>query len=64
LFDQGWISFKDEGELLVASQMPKEVKSRIGLDLRTRSCGSFNSGQREYLGFHRDTVFEQQFKKE
>jgi 5-methylcytosine-specific restriction enzyme A len=62
LFDQGWISFKDEGRLLVASQMPEEVKSRIGLDLRTRNCGSFNIRQREYLNFHRDTVFEKQFK--
>ena len=62
LFDQGWISFKDEGGLLVANELPKEVKSRVGLDLRMRNCGPFNSLQSEYLEFHRDIVFGKQFK--
>lgn len=62
LFDKGWISFKDEGGLLVTNEMPKDVKSRIGLDLRMRNCGNFNTRQREYLEFHRDTVFGKQFK--
>jgi len=62
LFDQGWISFKDQGGLLVAAQFPQEVKTRFGLDLRARNCGDFKAQQREYLEFHRDTVFEKKFK--
>lgn len=62
LFDQGWISFRGNGSLVVAGKMPTEVRARIGLDLRSRSCGTFNAGQREYLDFHRDAVFEKRFK--
>jgi hypothetical protein len=62
LFDQGWISFQSGGGLLVTSQMPHDVASRIGLDLGARNCGTFNTSQREYLEFHRETVFEKRFK--
>lgn len=62
LFDLGWISFQSNGGLLVTKHMPNEVVSRIGLDLGARSCGTFNTLQREYLEFHRETVFEKGFK--
>jgi hypothetical protein len=39
LFDRGWISFENSGQLLVASDMPADVKKRIGLNLKTgRRC--------------------------
>jgi hypothetical protein len=62
LFDLGWISFQNGGGLLVTSQMPDDVVSRIGLELRARNCGTFNAAQRDYLEFHRDSVFEKRFK--
>jgi len=59
LFDQGWISFEDNGRLLVASNLPLEVETALGLTLkRGRRYGAFEKRQRDYLGFHRDVIFE------
>ena len=60
LFDRGWISFRDGGQLLVASELPGQVRDRIGLDLTPgRDCGSFTSEQARFLEYHRDCIFEQ-----
>lgn len=60
LFDRGWISFRDGGQLLVASELPDQVRDRIGLDLTPgRDCGSFTSEQVRFLEYHRDCIFEQ-----
>lgn len=59
LFDRGWITFDDTGRLVRSTILPKEVVSRIGLNLaQGRDCGKFNQIQRDYLKFHRDAVFE------
>jgi len=51
LFDKGFISFSDEGELLV-----KKEAAQIFTDwnLRKKNVGSFNRKQKEYLAFHRN----------
>ncbi len=60
LFDRGWISFEDSGQLVVARELPTEVRSRLGLNLKPgRNCGGFNSQQATYLEYHRSHVFEQ-----
>lgn len=60
LFDRGWISFRDGGQLLVASELPEQVRDRIGLDLTPgRDCGSFTREQTRFLDYHRDCIFEQ-----
>lgn len=63
LFDRGWISFEDAGGLLVTDELPSEVRTRIGLNLKTgRSCGSFTQQQQHYLDFHRQKIFENRYK--
>lgn len=65
LFDRGWISFEDTGALLVTSELPSEVRARIGLNLKPgRNCGSFTDHQHRYLEFHRHQVFEKRYKAE
>jgi len=62
LFDRGWITFEDQGELCVANEFPPDVKKRLGLNLKPgRSCGNFNQSQRTYLAFHRNKVFERRY---
>ncbi|GEM_PF-473382 len=64
LFDRGWISFSNDGRLLVAGNLPSNVEELLKLDLkRGRRCGTFTARQREYLDFHRDIVFEKHLKK-
>jgi 5-methylcytosine-specific restriction protein A len=63
LFDRGWISFEDSGGLLVTTELPSDVHTRIGLHLKAgRSCGAFTEQQQRYLSFHRQQVFEKRYK--
>lgn len=64
LFDRGWISFEDNGRLVLAKDLAREIVSRIGLDLRPgRASGSFNTVQQRYLDYHRSAVFEKGYAK-
>jgi 5-methylcytosine-specific restriction enzyme A len=63
LFDRGWISFADKGQLLVTSELPSDVRRRIGLNLKHgRGCGAFTPKQQGYLEFHRDQIFEKRYR--
>jgi hypothetical protein len=61
LFDRGFISFEDNGTLLISPVTHRESLHRMGLDeaLLRRNVGGFSEGQRSYLAFHRDSVFLQ-----
>lgn len=64
LFDRGWITFENKGQLIVTGDLPADVRKRIGLNLRPgRSCGSFSGKQQLYLDYHRNKVFELRYKK-
>ncbi|WP_203226133.1 MULTISPECIES: HNH endonuclease [Pseudomonas] len=56
LFDRGWISFQDNGDLLVAFTA-RTVVSAWSLNPNI-SAGSFNNEQRKYLKHHRSVVFK------
>lgn len=59
LFDQGWMSFENNGNLLVACNLPAEVEAALGLRLtRGQRYGAFSERQQYYLTFHRDVIFE------
>jgi putative restriction endonuclease len=69
LFDRGFISFHDEGEVLVSSRVDREDLRRLGFDqLVLEATGfaeapvdwrtdSFRLEQRRYLDYHRREVF-------
>lgn len=58
LFDRGFISFEDNGDLLVSPVAHRPSLERMGVDTsRKINVGNFTSGQRGFLDFHRGGVF-------
>lgn len=58
LFDRGFISFEDDGELLVSPVAHKDSLSKMGIITdRIMKVGGFVQPQREFLEFHRTKVF-------
>jgi len=59
LFDRGWISFEDNGSLLVSKALPVNVTTALRLGLRAgQRYGSFSQTQRNYLELHRSLIFD------
>ncbi|MEE3636488.1 HNH endonuclease [Pseudomonas sp. AL 58] len=56
LFDRGWITFHDNGELLIADEA-ESVVSAWGLTSEA-NVGEFTPEQRQYLEYHRLEVFK------
>jgi len=58
LFDRGFISFESNGDLLISPVAHVNSLERMGIDTANGvNVGSFSSGQRQYLDFHRNSVF-------
>jgi putative restriction endonuclease len=60
LFDRGYISFSDTGDLLLSKDVSQSLLQPWGITL-PRNVGSFCKEQRVYLEHHRRSVFEQPF---
>src|SRR5690606_37125601 len=57
LFDRGFIGFDSNGQTIISPVADRESLARMGLDPRSPpNVGTFSSGQRKYLEFHRDNV--------
>ncbi|HJS90136.1 MAG TPA: HNH endonuclease [Steroidobacteraceae bacterium] len=57
LFDKGFISFEDAGQLIVSPVADPVSLKRMGIDREARAnVGAFSEGQRRYLEFHRENV--------
>lgn len=58
LFDRGFISFEDKGELLVSKVAHDPSLRRMGIPVGERvNVGAFSERQRKYLDYHRHSVF-------
>lgn len=58
LFDRGFISFENSGELLISPVAHRESLNRMGVETeRVTNVGGFNVDQKEYLEYHREQVF-------
>jgi len=58
LFDRGFISFDDSGDVLISPVAHAESLSKLGLSAaKTLNVGFFAPEQQKYLAFHRDNVF-------
>ncbi|WP_370682226.1 HNH endonuclease [Comamonas sp. GB3 AK4-5] len=62
LFDRGWISFADDGSILVANEEAAAVLASWALPGSDVATAPFNAKQREYLAFHRLNVFGKGFR--
>lgn len=57
LFDKGFISFEDSGQLIVSPVADPKSLKRMGIETESRvNVGAFSEGQRRYLDFHRENV--------
>ena len=57
LFDRGFISFENNGELLISPVAHRPSLIRMGVPVDERlNVGSFSEGQRQFLEFHRNRV--------
>ena len=57
LFDQGWITFSDEGNVILSPRLSETIIKSwfISVD----SVGSFNNSQKDYLLYHRQNIFKE-----
>ncbi|QRY31196.1 HNH endonuclease [Variovorax sp. PDNC026] len=58
LFDRGWISFEDGGDLLISSDAARRALASWGLQT-VGHVGSFSPKQAKYLAHHRKFVYGQ-----
>jgi putative restriction endonuclease len=60
LFDRGFIGFEDNGRLIISPVAHCPSLHRMGIDTeKTINVGSFTSGQKQFLDFHRNAVLLQ-----
>lgn len=60
LLDRGFISFEDNGDLLVSPVAHKPSLEKMGVIIDTKlNVGSFTQGQKTFLDFHREQIFLQ-----
>lgn len=60
LFDRGFISFEDNGDVLVSPVVDIPSIERMGITASMlRNVGAFSEGQSAYLAFHRKELFLQ-----
>ena len=57
LFDQGFISFKNSGELIISPFLGSEVLTRWAI-ANPLNVGVFQSKQGKYLEYHRDVILK------
>lgn len=58
LFDRGFISFEDSGKVLISPVADMASIEKLGITPKMlQNVGAFSMGQREYLQFHRESIF-------
>jgi hypothetical protein len=64
LFDRGFIGFEDNGRLIVSPIAHRPSLERMGIELtRPVQVGTFSSGQKTFLDFHRNAVLLQSLRR-
>lgn len=61
LFDQGWITFADDGKIIIADGLLES--DRIALNVRDNMSISLTDKNREYLQYHRKHIFNKRYFK-
>ncbi len=60
LFDLGYISFNDDGKMLIAKKLADEVSQSV--EKYQLNAIFLNAKRKQYLAYHRANVFEKRFK--
>jgi hypothetical protein len=56
-FDRGFISFSDDGDILISSELSVEIQTDLGIHLSMK-LSKISNGNRKYLNHHRNSVFK------
>jgi len=56
LYDRGWISFSNDGELLISEPRVIEILNTWGIEY-PQNIGSLSEQQKFYVTYHRDNIF-------
>ena len=60
LFDRGFIGFENNGKLIISPVAHRPSLERMGVETeQIVNVGGFSSGQKQFLDFHRNSVFLQ-----
>lgn len=60
LFDRGFISFEDNGRLIISPVAHEDSLRKMGIETRQAvNVGVFSQGQRVFLDYHRNSVLLQ-----
>jgi putative restriction endonuclease len=62
LFDRGWISFSNDGKILLRDKKIQAVLAAWAID-PLKDVGKFSERQKIYLEYHRDMTFNESFRK-
>ena len=57
LFDKGFISFKNNGDLMISPKLPKKILEEWNIQ-HPLNVGRFNKQQQNYLEYHRKNCFK------
>jgi hypothetical protein len=57
LFDRGFISFSDDGKLIISTALDVDVLNRWGVSAQM-NVGTFTDKQKGYLSYHREMIFK------
>ena len=58
LFDRGYISFENNGDMLISDALDTKTREKLGINHYQTNVGSFNQQQAKYLAFHREVRFK------
>lgn len=57
LFDKGFISFQDNGDLIISDLLNQEILKAWNINVNM-NVGSFHEKQKEYLNYHREKILK------
>jgi hypothetical protein len=64
LFDRGFISFENNGKLIISPVANRTSLQRMGIDIENVfNAGGFSDGQKRFLDFHRNAIFLESLRK-
>lgn len=58
LFDRGYISFADDGAIMISPALSAAACAAFGVDSTTHLLKPLNAEQQTYMAYHRDHVFK------
>lgn len=61
LFDQGWISFSNDGEVLLSNDLDRDLVKKLQIPVKIKP---FNIKSVEYLRWHREKILRTQHKSQ